>query len=372
VNLAVLYGLRDRIPEAMEQYEAVLALDPSQTVYLTQLGTLARNEGDFDQAAEYFRRYAEEHPDDSESFTSLAGLQRLQGEFEAAKETYEKALLLEPGNVGVMVSLATLERHFGNFSGEIAQLEATLSEARTKQDTVQVLSALLSTYGHLGRMKEAVAHLERRLAIAQTYSPPIQILSIRLGSLDKYVAAGQVEDAREILATVEQQLQPPFDELGSIGHMAIALELEDADAVEAATPGLEALISGLGVQALQPLVIHAQALVFELRGECDQAIPLYQEELESNPTGTSVLNDIGRCQRKLGDDDAAERSLRQRLSYSPYDPKTHYELALVFANRGDTAQAVQHLETTLSVWENADPGYLPAQKAREELARLGG
>jgi hypothetical protein len=44
--------------------------------------------------------------------------------------------------------------------------------------------------------------------------------------------------------------------------------------------------------------------------------------------------------------------------------------ALVFADRGDDAQAIQHLETALAVWQNADPGYQPALKAREQLAAL--
>ncbi len=80
--------------------------------------------------------------------------------------------------------------------------------------------------------------------------------------------------------------------------------------------------------------------------------------------------DIGRCQRKLGDAEAAEQSLRLRLESSPYDPSAHYELALVFADRDDGAQAIQHLETALAVWQNADPGYLPALRAREQLAAL--
>jgi hypothetical protein len=88
--VATLYGLRDRIPEAMEQYEAILSIDPSQTVYLRQLGALAQGEGDFDVAAEYFQRYAETHPDEPESYASLASLQRLQGEFDAAKATWEQ------------------------------------------------------------------------------------------------------------------------------------------------------------------------------------------------------------------------------------------------------------------------------------------
>ncbi len=34
------------------------------------------------------------------------------------------------------------------------------------------------------------------------------------------------------------------------------------------------------------------------------------------------------------------------------------------------AQATQHLETALAVWQNADPGYQPALRAREQLAAL--
>jgi len=368
--LAQLYGLRDRIPDAMEQYEAILAIDPSQTVYLRRLGDLSRGRGDFAEAEDYFQRYADEHPDEAESYKSRADLKRLQGEFDAAKAAYEKALLLEPNDIGVMVSLATLERHFGNFEGSLEQLVATLVGARTAQDSVEVLSALGLAYEFSGRMTEAVAYLERWLAIARTFSPPLPILSQQLGSLDKYVDAGQVDKARAILAGVEQQLQPPFDQLGSIGHLRLALALEDADAVEAALPGLEALISGLGVQTLQPVVIHARARVLELRGECDRAVALYREELDANPTATSVYTDIGRCQRKLGEARAAEESLRQRLIASPFDATANYELALVFAESGERADAVRHLETVLSVWQNADPGYEPAQRARAKLDEL--
>jgi tetratricopeptide (TPR) repeat protein len=368
--LARIYGLRHRIPEAMEQYEAVLSIDPSQTVYLRRLGTLSRDRGDFAQAADYYQRYADDHPDEPQSYASLAGLQRLQGEFDAAKATYERALLLEPSDVGVMVSLATLERDVGNFQGSLEQLDAALTEARTAQDSVEVLSALGSVYESGGRMNEAVAYIERWLAIAQTFDAPLLMLAQRLGSLDKYVAAGRAETAQQMLADIEQQLQPPLEQLGSLGRMRMALALEDADALEAAIPDIEALISSVGIQALQQRVLHARARVLELREDCGQAIPVYREELDSNPTATAVYTDVGRCQRKLGDADGAEQSIRKRLQSAPYDPKAHCELALVFADRGDTAQAVRHLETALTVWENADPGYEPAQRAREKLATL--
>jgi len=44
----------------------------------------------------------------------------------------------------------------------------------------------------------------------------------------------------------------------------------------------------------------------------------------------------------------------------------------VIEGRGDTAQAIQHLRTSLSVWENADTTYLPAREARARMEALGG
>ena len=47
-------------------------------------------------------------------------------------------------------------------------------------------------------------------------------------------------------------------------------------------------------------------------------------------------------------------------------------MALLFEARGDTAKAVEHLETAMTVWGNADPVYKPAQDARGKLAELRG
>ena len=368
--LAQLYALRDRIPETMEQFEAVLAIDPSQTQYLRQLGALARAEGDFELAADYYQRYADENPDDYRSYTPIGSLQRLLGEFDKARATYNRALLLEPNNVSILTNLAGLERHFGNFEGGLEQLEAAWPFTKTLQDTVLLLGALQSAYGYGGRMNAAVEYMEQGMALAPTYLPPIQVLSQQLGVLDEYVKAGQVDRARAILASVEPQLQPPFDELAGMGHLAIALELEDADAAEQAIPRVQAFIDNLGVQAMQPVVTHARARVLEIRDHCAEAIPLYQEELKNNPSDISINTSIGRCQRKEGDLRVAEESLLKSHVSFPFSPTVQYQLALVDEARGDIDKAIEHLETALIVWGDADPGYEPARRAREKLEEL--
>ncbi|MCH8304855.1 MAG: hypothetical protein IIB94_06960 [Candidatus Marinimicrobia bacterium] len=54
----------------------------------------------------------------------------------------------------------------------------------------------------------------------------------------------------------------------------------------------------------------------------------------------------------------------------PFDPKAHYEMALVHKDMGNREKALEHLKTTLYVWEEAEQIYKPARKARELLAEL--
>ncbi len=97
--------------------------------------------------------------------------------------------------------------------------------------------------------------------------------------------------------------------------------------------------------------------------------------MQSEPTRSVVHLYAAQCERQLGRLDAAEDNLRKRLKVRPSDPNAHYELALVFADRGDRGRALEHLRTALRAWESADRGFARAQLARdelEELERVGG
>jgi Tfp pilus assembly protein PilF len=68
----------------------------------------------------------------------------------------------------------------------------------------------------------------------------------------------------------------------------------------------------------------------------------------------------------------AQTSLQQALKLYPSHPEAHYELALVLSNRGETAQAREHLEAALSVWAQADPedGLVAEARALESKLAL--
>ena len=355
---------------AAAQYERILEIDPTQYEYLQQLGTIAQAKGEFQQAIGYYEQYATQFPDDPDSYKALASVYRVLGEHEQAKDSYDRALLAEPDNISVLTSLAQLERHFGNFEAEIVQLESALERSKTPQERSGVLGALKGAYEWRGQMQRAIEYMHQGWDENEKFAPPVAVMLQRLGALDTYIKGGEIDVARTTFESIGSQLTPPWDALLAIGELGMALELDDADAADAALPGVESFIETFGVESLRSLVVYARGRISELREQYEDAIASYQEQLERDPSDISTHTEIGRCYRELGELDAAEEHLLRSLMVSPFSPTIHYQLALVFADRGERDQALQHLETALEVWKDADPAFKPAREAREKLDEL--
>ena len=279
-------------------------------------------------------------------------------------------MLAEPDNISVLTSLAKLERHFGNFESEIVQLESVLEQSKTPQERSGVLGALQGAYEWRGQIERAIEYMHQGWSENEKFAPPVTVMLRRLGGLGTYIKGGEIDLARTTFESIGSQLTPPWDALLPLGELGMALQLDDADAADAALPGLESFIENFGAESLRSLVINARGRISELREQYEDAIASYQEQLERDPSDISTHTQIGRCYRKLGELDAAEEHLLQSLKVAPFSPTIHYQLALVFADRGERDQAVRHLETALEVWKDADPVFKPAREAREKLDEL--
>ncbi len=369
-QLAGLYAMRNERDEAIAQLEAILDIDPTQYEYLRELGGLWEAKGDFGTASSYYERYSAQFPDDRESYAALGGLYRKLGEPQRAREYFERALLIEPNNVSTLVSLARLERSFGNMPAELEQLHQALDLARTAQDRALVLGALKRAYEWRGRVSNAVEYMERELVERETFTPQALMLIVRLSSLETYVDAGRPEEAERVYEEVAAQLGPPFNMMLPLGRMIIALSLEDADGADAAVAGVEQFVETFGAEPLRPVIAGARGRIAELHGQYEEAIQHYEAQLTFDPSDSNITRAIGRCYRKLGDYEAAERHLQESRKIVAHDPWALFELAVVASESGDVGAAAGYLESALEVWQDADPEFKEAREAREKLATL--
>jgi tetratricopeptide (TPR) repeat protein/TolB-like protein len=370
--LAELYSLRQDKDRAISELETVLKLDPSRIDALRSIAALYEVQGDFDTAFAYYQRYAEEAPTDPEVFVSLGRLRHLQGKHEAAREEYEKATLIDPGYVPALIQLANLNADLGRFDDAGTGFDDALDAAVTPEQRAQVYNALRAYYVFRGQPTRAIEFTHRLWAQLQQYLSPFEFLQQKLQSLDAYLAAGQAATARDTIESIATRLSPPFDVLVPLGWVSLYLDLENPDSLEMAADGLDRLIDAFGLEEVGAFSVYARGRALELRGDCRQAIISYKRALELQPRNIDWRRDIGRCLRKLGRLAEAAGQLEQVLKVGPSDPEAHYELALVYADGGETAKAREHLEYALRVWEDAEPQYEPAREAREKLAELSG
>lgn len=96
---------------------------------------------------------------------------------------------------------------------------------------------------------------------------------------------------------------------------------------------------------------------------------LKRRKSEMIPTAKTVNVYIGRCYRNLREFEKAEEYILKALKIHPFEPEANYEIALVYWDMDNKQKALEHLEKALYVWEDADPEYKPAKKARDKKAK---
>ncbi len=370
LNLANFYEIKAEHDRAISALERALELDPERIDILSDIGDIYEAMGEFPTALDYFRRYSAAAPNDPAAFTRIGDLQRLRGEHEAARQQYERALVVDPNNAVALTRVADIEGDLGRFPRALAGYEEALAASVTAEQRAGVYESLASHYELRGQPSRAIHYKQLHWSELEEYGGPFIALQYKLQDLDIYVDAGLANVARDTLRSIAAQLNPAFESLLPLGQLAVYLALEQADSIEVAVAGLERLIETFGLEAARSLQVYAQGRVLEIRGDCREAIVSYQRALQLEPRQPNVQLDLGRCHRKLGQLAEAETQLQGLLDVRPFDPQAHYELALVYADMAARGQTLEHLRTALDVWEDADPAYRPAQRAREKLAEL--
>jgi serine/threonine protein kinase/tetratricopeptide (TPR) repeat protein/TolB-like protein len=366
--LASIYAGKNQLDEALSEYELILDLDPEQYRILQEIAYIYESKGEFEKALDFYKQYANQFPDNPESFAAIGALYKNLGDHEQAKAYYKKAILIEPENIQILITLADIESNLGNFEQALEQYHEALELCKTPNQRSQVFMSFRQYYEMRGQLNKALDYIQQAKVEGEKFQTPVQHLVDDVDYIATYIDAGKQSLAFEAIKKIEGRPIPFLEKVLPFGYMQIYLALEDADNAEKMIDGLEIFIKTWGIESFRFFVFFAQGRINEIRGEYEQAILDYQKSLELAPTELMTLEGMGRCYRKLKVYEKAEKSLQDALKIRPFNPKFNYEIALVYWDWGKEEKALEHLERALYVWENADPEYKPAQKARDKLA----
>jgi len=374
VLLAMLFEMRGQWEEQTEQLEAILSIDPARYQLLQQIGSIYEEHAQYEEALGYFGRFAELFPNDHESFVAIGELRRLTGEHEMARSALERALLIEPGEVSVLVKLLRLDRDLGNFEAAHRWADEALAASRGPEDRSEVYDLLETLHYRQGRFERVEETFRKFLAAEAEYKIPADVAfpAAQFLALQSAHEVGRQSFAFRQFDSLRAGLPSPYDDLYGVFY---AMALAESGNLEPARVELERAnegIAALGYEALKSYAVYGSGLVSEWEEDCHSAAQSYRQAVSLAPGELRFMAALGRCQRKLGELEAAEATLQSVLKVVPADAKTRYQLALVYEDMGRTADATEQLQAAANIWEHADPDYIPAQEARAKLEELEG
>ena len=370
-NLLAVQENRGDLEGMLATLESLYQLSPDDGDLLRQMARTYRRMAQYDASRAALEEYIERFPEDHTGFLSLSGLYRVQGEFTPAREYLERALLMEPTRLPIILEIARLDLRVGTFEDARAGYDRVLSASTTSREKVAAWNALRFYHEYRGELDAAMDAIEHVWEEASNYMSLIELLWSPLLNIETYLSAGRVEDAITLVEERRAQLQPPFDIQIHRADFWTAIHLRELDEAQSALLRAEAGVTAIGTPGTywQNELNRARGRLGELQEDWEAALEAYRS-LASDPDNSTIHGDIGRVLQQMGELFEAEEETRERLRVWPSSPRDHLQLAQLLVVRGDTTEAVEHLDQAMVAWANADSVYQPAQEARAMLEEL--
>jgi tetratricopeptide (TPR) repeat protein len=206
-NLALVLKRVDRLPEAVEELERALAIEPRPEAHYT-LGIIRWQQGDLERAARALREAVARDPQYAEAHYSLGAVLKARGEHAAAVDALRRAIALRPDLWGARHTLAQVYQAAGN--DEAARAERADAERLRAQAAREQEAGVWTSVGIArldgGDAAGAAEAFRRAIAVSGSYAPGHYQLGRALRQL------GQADAAAAAFARARQlnpSLVPP-------------------------------------------------------------------------------------------------------------------------------------------------------------------
>ncbi len=397
-ELALYYGARLRLDDALRELQAALALDPEFGPGLNQMAFIHARRGDVDAAIADLRRYAALNPEDPNPKDSMGELSMQFGRLREAAEAYAEALRTAPDFYVAWRSLAyvsALREDYPEALRCLDQFEARAPSAgaRTEARWQKAFYRYL-----LGQWDGALADFRavRESALDQDSeamrASTDWITAFLLLDRGEPEPAGRRYRAWSAWAAKADPAVAAFHSFLDLAFAAsVDLARRDGAAASAALGRMKARLGDIDpgnrdrARFLHGLLTAEAALA---AGKPDEAIAAGEGVpvpiLPTLRTVTMAAHNIpflkdavARARWRKGDLDGAAAEYRNLMTVGPgtpmrflISPLYHYRLGRVLEQKGDGAGARAEYGKFLDYWKDADASHPELADARKRLAGL--
>lgn len=323
---------QNRLDEAAQRYEAILAAHPDHVPSLSCLCLCRIEHSRLEEAIRLGRRATELAADSEGAWHSLGSAQTAQGAMADAAISFGKMLVLRPGFA---------EGH--NKLGNLLMVLNRLDEARQCYEKAVALKPgyaeaeynLGNVLAALHQPMEAIGCFERAIAHRSSFPEACNSLGATLHGLGRHVQA-----LPPLLEAV--RARPNYGEAQfNLGNVLLALGRNE-----------EAVGHYRNAVAVDPAnvpTLSNLATALSLSGRAEEAIGIFNEALLLAPRMAQLHNSMGNVWMDLGCAEEARRHYTQAIDLQADYAEAHYGLGNALAASKQYGEAIGHYERALAL-----------------------
>lgn len=363
---------------AVAALEQGRALDPSSWSRIQLLGQAYVNAGRTDEAERTYQRHADRYPERLAPIRAIGGMYLQQGRFTPAAAQFEKALLVDPADFQSLVAMADIAERTADFEGAREFYDRAISASRSPDQMWLVGGRLVGHFDLQGMTDSAIARNEALSGYIRSSQGRVPELQHRLNTIALYPRGGRTAQAEALLDTLRAELEPPLTLFVPVAEALLLRELGEGALLETKIPEARRLYEELGYPSLEWIMLYLEAEAGRLQGRCADAVPLFERAARAMQAGLLGETDVGlggnpwlglgTCYRETGRHTDAADALGESYSRLPADARVLLQLAYLYRDMGDRAEALRYLNGAAHVWRNADPDHRLANEAKTLLA----
>jgi len=367
---------------AIEALEQGRALDPSSWGRVQLLGQAYINAGRPDDARRTYQRHADRYPERVAPIRAIGGMYLQQGSFTQAAEQFEKALLVDPTDFQSLVAMADISERTADFEKAREYYDRAISASADADQMWLVGGRLVGHFDLQGMTDSSIARMEALSRYLRSSQGRLAELQHRVNTIALYPRAGRDGQARALIDTLAAELEPPLDLFVPVAEALRLRELGQGARLETKVPEARRLYEELGYTAFEWIMLYLDAEAKRLQGRCSEAIPLFERAAGAMQVGLLGETDVslggnpwlglGTCYRLMGRHADATTALGESYSRIPADARVLLQLALLYQDMGERAEALRYLNGAVHVWRRADPDHVLANQAKSLLAAWEG